>query len=104
VGWVVHLQDNGFNVKTKEVTGSELISIKERYGVPPSLRTCHTGIVDGYVIEGHVPANLVVRLLKEKPKVTGLGVPGMPGRRPKPYNVLTFDRQGRTKVYDQIRP
>ncbi len=106
-----HLQDNGFSIKTKELTDSELNLIKEKYGVPWSLRTCHTGIVEGYVIEGHVPAELVLRLLKEKPAVTGLGVPGMPigspgmpGSKPQSYDVFSFDRKGRVQVYKHISP
>lgn len=80
--------------------------MKAKYGVPSALRTCHTALVEGYVIEGHVPADAITRLLKEKPPVIGLAVPGMPGgspgmegNRPEPYNVLAFDRQGRVSVY-----
>jgi len=74
--------------------------------VPPPLRECHTAIIDGYVIEGHVPVDAIARLLKEKPPITGLSVPGMPpgspgmeSSRPRPYSVLTFDRNGRTTEY-----
>jgi hypothetical protein len=75
-------------------------------GVPEKLRSCHTALVQGYVIEGHVPAELIHRLLKEKPAVLGLAVPGMPvgspgmeGGKPEPYEVLTFDKNGKTTVY-----
>jgi hypothetical protein len=74
--------------------------------VPQKLFSCHTGLVQGYVIEGHVPADLIHRLLKEKPPVAGLAVPGMPvgspgmeGANPQPYEVLAFDKDGKTSVY-----
>ncbi len=74
--------------------------------MPRKLYSCHTGLVQGYVIEGHVPADLIYRLLKEKPPVLGLAVPGMPvgspgmeGANPQPYEVLAFDKDGKTSVY-----
>ncbi|WP_303722866.1 DUF411 domain-containing protein [Malonomonas rubra] len=82
--------------------------VKNRYKVPKMLRSCHTAIVDGYVIEGHVPADEIIRLLIEKPDIIGLSVPGMPsgspgmdqpGVEPEPYSVLSFDKQGRTRVF-----
>jgi hypothetical protein len=103
---VVHLQANGFNVQTKDVFGRSFAELKRKNGVPERLYSCHTALVDGYVIEGHVPADLIKRLLKEKPPVVGLAVPGMPigspgmeGPNPQPYEVFTFDKQGRTTVY-----
>lgn len=103
---MVHLQDEGFRVTTKGV--ADLTEVKRTAGVPRALEACHTAIVDGYVIEGHVPADLIRKLLKERPEgVAGLAVPGMPsgspgmeqGARKDPYDVLTFDRQGNTSVY-----
>jgi hypothetical protein len=76
--------------------------------VPPKLEACHTGLVEGYVIEGHVPADLIDRLLRERPLVLGLAVPGMPsgspgmetpGRPAERYQVLAFDRNGNTTVF-----
>jgi len=85
---------------------SRLVDVKDKYKVPEKLRACHTAIVDGYVIEGHVPADLIYKLLKEKPAVSGLAVPGMPvgspgmeGGKPEPYTVFTFDKNGKTTVY-----
>ncbi|HEX9455361.1 MAG TPA: DUF411 domain-containing protein [Candidatus Binatia bacterium] len=85
---------------------SRLVDVKDKYRVPEKLRTCHTALIDGYVIEGHVPADLIIKLLKEKPAVVGLGVPGMPigspgmeGGKPEPYTVFTFDKNGMTSVY-----
>jgi hypothetical protein len=83
-----------------------LNEVKVKNNVPIKLRSCHTALVHGYVIEGHVPADLIHRLLKEKPPVLGLAVPGMPvgspgmeGGKPEPYNVFTFDKHGKTTVY-----
>jgi hypothetical protein len=74
--------------------------------VPEKLFACHTALIEGYIIEGHVPADLIYKLLKEKPAVLGLAVPGMPvgspgmeGGKAEPYEVLTFDKNGRTTVY-----
>lgn len=100
-----HLQANGFKVKTNEVTDSQLDAIKVKYGVPAPLQSCHTAVVGGYVIEGHVPADLILRLLKEKPAVVGLAVPGMPSGSPgmdgppEPYDVFAFGRQGQARLY-----
>jgi hypothetical protein len=85
---------------------------KDRLKVPTELRACHTAVVDGYVIEGHVPADVIQRFLAERPgDVVGLAVPGMPtgspgmenpSREAKQYDVLAFDRQGRTRVYQRV--
>lgn len=102
--WVNHLRSNGFDVKTKDVGDVSLY--KKRYGVPDELQSCHTAIVDGYVIEGHVPAKDIKRLLAEKPKITGLAVAGMPIGSPgmegpvqQPYDVKAFDKAGNQSVY-----
>ena len=101
-----HLQDNGYTVDVKQVDATDLAAIKAEHGVPGELQGCHTAIVDGYVIEGHVPADLMARLLDERPDLVGLAVPGMPvgspgmaGPNPQPYNVMAFDSQGRAAVY-----
>lgn len=84
--------------------------MKRRLGVPRSLQSCHTAVVDGYVVEGHVPADVIDRLLRERPAVVGLAVPGMPvgspgmevpGQAAERYQVMAFDRSGRTTVYAQ---
>ncbi|VAX10942.1 CopG protein [hydrothermal vent metagenome] len=103
--WATHLRKAGFSVIAQNRT--DMSAIKEEYGVMSSLRSCHTAIVDGYVIEGHVPAADIKMLLQEKPAVTGLTAPGMPqkspgmqpeGMPPKDYRVLSFDGKGRTSV------
>jgi hypothetical protein len=83
-----------------------LDAVHAKHGVPPELRQCHVALLQGYVIEGHVPVDAIARLLKEKPRVVGLAVrgmpigsPGMEGPNPQPYDVLAFDRQGRVSVY-----
>ena len=85
---------------------SKLACVKDNLKVPEKLRSCHTAVIDGYIIEGHVPADLIDRLLQEKPQVLGLAVPGMPvgspgmeGGKPEPYNVYTFDKNGNTTVF-----
>jgi hypothetical protein len=103
---VGHLQANGFKVQKKDISGKQFADVKNKYGVPQRLYSCHTAVIDGYVIEGHVPADLIKRMLKEKPPIVGLAVPGMPvgspgmeGPKPEPYEVYMFDKQGRTTVY-----
>jgi hypothetical protein len=105
--WVKHLEANGFRTKVTDV--EDMTTVKTRHGVPGRVQSCHTGIVDGYVLEGHVPAADVRRLLSERPAaVVGVAVPGMPlgspgmevpGNTVQPYDVLTFDKQGQTKVF-----
>ena len=103
-----HLQENGYDVEVREVGDAELVRIKSEHGVPGPLYGCHTGIVDDYVIEGHVPADVIARLLRERPEIIGLSVPGMPvgspgmeGPNPQPYDVLTFDQSGPGEVYER---
>jgi hypothetical protein len=98
------MRDNGFEVHVEET--NDLSPIKARYGVTPELSSCHTAVVDGYVVEGHVPADLVHRLLHDRPNVIGLAVPGMPmgspgmeGPTQEAYDVLTFDSGGNTSVF-----
>ena len=102
--WVKHLRNNGFEVETMDMP--DLSLVKQKYGVKPALQSCHTAVVNGYVVEGHVPADVIVKLLKEQPAITGLAVPGMPSGSPgmeggvkQPYEVLTFDRAGHSRVY-----
>jgi hypothetical protein len=107
--WVAHLQRAGFATVVTDVSSIETVKIK--YHVPARLQSCHTAIVDGYVIEGHVPASDIRRLLKERPTIVGLAVPGMPvgspgmeGASGKPYNVVSFDASGRSIVYSTQQP
>jgi hypothetical protein len=101
--WEDHMRANGFVVK--DVTMDDLSAIKAESGVTSNLKSCHTALVEGYVVEGHVPASDVQRLLKEKPKIVGLAAPGMPGAGPgmdtskDPYDVLAFDGKGGTTIW-----
>lgn len=102
--WVEHLRTNGFDVKVQEVSDNS--EYRHRYGVPDKLQSCHTAIVDGYAIEGHVPASDIQRFLRERPKAKGLAVPNMPAGSPgmegsgsEAYSVFIFDDQGRSSVY-----
>ncbi|HEX5831016.1 MAG TPA: DUF411 domain-containing protein, partial [Gemmatimonadaceae bacterium] len=102
--WVDHVRKAGFAVEAKDVNDVE--PYKAQLGVPLLLASCHTAIVEGYAIEGHVPADLIHRMLKEKPKVAGLAVPGMPmgspgmeGPRKDAYDVVAFTKDGKTRVY-----
>ena len=99
-GWADHLAKAGFEVKT--VDTSRLDEVKKRLGVPSDLVACHTAEIDGYVIEGHVPAPALKRFLSERPNASGLAVPGMPigspgmeGGTPETYAVIQFGPQGR---------
>jgi hypothetical protein len=103
---VGHLRASDYPIKEENVP--DVTPIKERYQVPERLRACHTALVEGYLIEGHVPADLIDRLLKERPRAAGLAVPGMPagspgmdspGQTSEPYQVLLFDRSGKISVF-----
>ncbi|MGH8507312.1 MAG: DUF411 domain-containing protein [Gammaproteobacteria bacterium] len=104
--WVEHMRQNGFEVTALDV--GNLDEIKRKHAVPGHLASCHTSIVGGYVVEGHVPADAVKRLLSERPKVTGIAVPGMPmgspgmeGDRKDSYEIMSFDPGGEAKVYER---
>lgn len=104
--WVQHMTANGFTVKVHEVDST--VAAQKENGVPDNLHSCHTAVVQGYTLEGHVPATDVARLLKTRPRVKGLAVPGMPagspgmeGPRKDAYSVLSFDAGGETKVFQK---
>jgi hypothetical protein len=102
--WVAHLRASGFRVEVRDA--NDVSPVKRRYGVPDRLASCHTAVVEGYAIEGHVPAADIQRLLRERPRVAGLAVPGMvpgsPGMAgaPQPYDTLAFDA-GRSWVFQR---
>lgn len=104
--WAEHMEAHGFSVES--VLESDLSARKRTLGVPAGLWSCHTAVMDGYVIEGHVPAADVERLLKERPEGSGLAVPGMPvgspgmeyGEQRQAYEVLLFDTSGQTKRFE----
>lgn len=102
--WVDHLKANGFKVAAFNV--DDVMQHKSRLGVPPAMGSCHTAEVAGYVVEGHVPAQDIQRLLRERPAARGLTVPGMPqgspgmeGPRKDAFDVLLIDPRGSTRVF-----
>lgn len=107
--WVSHLEEHGFTVRATDV--ADMGTVKARAGVPPVLGSCHTGIVEGYVVEGHVPAADVQRMLAERPDIAGIAVPGMPigspgmeGPNPQPYDVIAFEKDGSFSRYSSYAP
>jgi len=106
--WVRHLQDNGFDVNV--IDTNDMNSVKSQAGIPPRLAACHTAVVGDYIIEGHVPADDIKRLLKEQPKIAGLAVPGMPmgspgmeGGRHDAYKVMSFTKNNDSEVFSRYR-
>ena len=104
--WVDHMRAAGFELEVHDLT--DLQAIKAEHGISANLGSCHTALLGGYVVEGHVPADLVQKMLDEKPDIAGLAVPGMvvgspgmevPGQPAQPYDVIAFDASGRTAVY-----
>lgn len=108
--WMAHLEENGFTVETKPV--QDIVAVKVEHGVPQKLYSCHTAVIDGYIIEGHVPADDIYRLLEDRPAVAGLGVAGMPIGSPgmesedaanQAYDVIAFGDAG-TSVFASYAP
>jgi hypothetical protein len=104
--WNDHMRTAGFTVNSTDLP--DVAAVKDKHGVPAALRSCHTAVVGGYVIEGHVPADVIKKLLRERPAIVGIAAPGMPtgspgmeveGRPADSYNVMSFDKSGATKVY-----
>jgi hypothetical protein len=102
--WVEYLRKHGYRVTVRDTSG--LAAVNRTAGVSDAIAACHTAFVNGYVIEGHVPVEDIDRLLKEKPKVAGLAVPGMPqgspgmeSATPQHYDVLSFQRSGATQIF-----
>ncbi|HEU4880853.1 MAG TPA: DUF411 domain-containing protein [Longimicrobium sp.] len=104
--WVENMQSAGFAVEIHDMP--DVAPVKQEHGVPGHLASCHTAIVDGYVVEGHVPADVIRRMLAERPQVAGIAVPGMPagspgmemGGRKDPYDIIAFSRDGKVSVYE----
>jgi hypothetical protein len=100
------MRDNGFDVRTTDT--DKLDEVKVKHGIPRAAQSCHTSLVSGYVLEGHVPAADVRRLLKERPAIAGIAVPGMPvgspgmevpGVEAQPFDVIAFGKDGSTRVF-----
>jgi hypothetical protein len=100
------MEGNGYRMQVKDV--NDLTAVKQNHQIPSQLQSCHTAIVDGYIIEGHVPAADIERLLTERPDIAGLAVPGMPAGSPgmevggatdQPFDVIAFNKAGQTQVF-----
>ena len=109
IRWISHLQEHGFTVTATDV--GDMSKIKVKNGVPPGLYSCHTALIDGYVIEGHVPAPDIMLLLAARSEVSGLAVPGMPigspgmeGPNPEAYEVYSFDDSGAVREFAAHQP
>lgn len=107
IGWARHLEENGYATDLKNLPMADLWQRKMQLGLRDGLTSCHTGLIDGYVIEGHVPAREVARLLNEQPEAIGLVVPDMPYGSPgmgdpadaEPYDVLLLRKDGSTEIF-----
>ena len=105
--WIAHLENNGFKVTAKNTRNVR--SIKEKYGIKHDFSACHTAVIGGYFVEGHVPAQSIHRLLNEKPDIKGITVPGMPigspgmesGSQKQRYNVIAVKENGNLSIYDR---
>ena len=102
------MRESGFDVKAIDV--DDINRVKREHGVPADAASCHTGIVNGYVVEGHVPADAVLKMLKDRPQIAGIAVPGMPIGSPgmevpsgqkEPFTIVSFDKTGKTAVYQK---
>lgn len=109
--WGEHVETEGFRIQDKVVENME--TFKQANGITPELSSCHTAVVDGYVIEGHVPAESIKKMLHERPDIRGLAAPGMPmgspgmetaGVKAEAFDVLAIAHDGTTTVFDQVRP
>ncbi len=104
--WLTHLKKHGFNVIDNVVDDTQ--PVKAKYGVTPALASCHTAIINGYIVEGHVPASDIKSMLKNKGSIKGLAVPGMVAGSPgmemgdqkDPFKVIAFDQEGQMKIYN----
>ncbi len=111
-GWIDHLREAGYTVEAVDIPGyQDLQDRKIAAGVPGDLGSCHTATIEGYTIEGHVPAESIERLLRERPDIKGLAVPGMPngspgmpGPNPQPYDVIAFTEDGARTVFETVDP
>ncbi len=107
--WVEHAKKHGFQIE--DIKTESIAALKQRYNIPPELVSCHTAIIDGYVIEGHVPADDIKRFLAQKPQLAGLAVPGMPlgtpgmesGDRKQAFQVLAFNDRGEVEIFKEYQ-
>ena len=109
--WVEHLKKNGFQVEVNDVSAAQVRSVSQSAGLSEDNTSCHTAKIGGYIVEGHVPAADIQRMLKEKPAIAGIAAPGMPmgspgmeqGGRTEAYDVLAFTKDGKSSVFAKHR-
>jgi hypothetical protein len=108
--WVDYMKKNGFDVEAKDVSSDEVRAVSKAAGLKEDGTSCHTAKVGNYIVEGHVPAEDIQRMLKEQPAIAGIAAPGMPQGSPgmeqgskEPYDVITFTKDGKTAVYAKHR-
>lgn len=107
--WVDHLRANGFQVEAKDVSADQVRAVSKAAGLPEDGTSCHTAKIGNYVVEGHVPASDIHRMLKEKPAIAGIAAPGMPmgspgmdqGGAKEPYDVMAFTKDGKMTVFSK---
>lgn len=108
--WIAHMRSNGFDLEGKDISNSDRTRMRATFGIKPEAGSCHTALIDGYLVEGHVPAEDVKRLLKERPDALGLSVPGMPAGSPgmemddgssEHFEVLLMKKDGSTEVFSR---
>ena len=106
--WVEHLKANGFTVEAKDVSADEVRAVSKAAGLKDDDTSCHTAKIGGYIVEGHVPASDIQRMLKEKPAIAGIAAPGMPQGSPgmeqgskEPFDVVAFTKDGKTRLYSK---
>lgn len=110
--WVDHVRDHGFEAETVDIVAyDDLVAKKREHGIEMDLGSCHTTLIGGYVVEGHVPAHVIHRLLSERPDIRGIAVPGMPigspgmeGRDPRPYQVIAIAHDGSRSIFETVDP
>ena len=105
--WIEHMEEAGYEIEIHDT--NDMQPIKMQHGIVRQAQSCHTAIVDGYVIEGHVPARFIAQMLEEKPDIKGLAVPGMPqgspgmeGPNPVDYNVIALGDSGKASIYARV--
>ena len=106
--WVDHMKASGFDVQAMDVSAADVRAVSKAAGLPENGTSCHTAKIGTYVVEGHVPASDIKRMLKEKPAIAGIAAPGMPMGSPgmeqgakEPYDVVSFTKDGKTTVYSK---
>ncbi len=107
--WVEHLKKNNFNIQ--DIVTDDVQSVKTKYGVTPELASCHTAVIGGYVVEGHVPGEDIKTLLEKKPDIAGITVPGMPsgtpgmemGGKKDAYQVISFDKKNQRQIFNSYK-